>query len=418
MHRFLVVGVAALAALALSAPAGAWTWPADGAVLRPFALGSDPYAGGQHRGVDVAGPEGSRDPRTRRGNRDVRRVAPDARPRRDDPDGGRLCRHARPPRHDRRREGRVRRRRLVDRDDGVERDARACRAERPPRHPARERRRRVRRPARAPSAPSGSRACADRGAGPGTDAGPCPRTQPLRRPRPAHRRTHNRTRPVRRRHLHLPLRRRPRPPRRGSLLPTRRHPLRPDVPTAGSSPATSPDPVRGSSNGARSRAPREGSRGSRSPRRAFRTDGRLRRPTRDRAGPTSPVPVPPCPAIPPPRPPPADEPVPAGAANRGGDRRGRRRLGLRQRVARRERLSRADGIRASDGVRGHSVRSTRPRRTGPGAVGRASWEPRGGDRGRRSDTRDPRRRRARRPARGGVPPRVPRRSGRGPESRP
>ena len=59
MHRFLVVGVAALAALALSAPAGAWTWPADGAVLRPFALGSDPYAGGQHRGVDVAGPEGA-----------------------------------------------------------------------------------------------------------------------------------------------------------------------------------------------------------------------------------------------------------------------------------------------------------------------------------------------------------------------
>jgi hypothetical protein len=59
VHRFLVVGVAALAALALSAPAGAWTWPAEGTVLRPFALGSDPYAGGQHRGVDVAGPEGA-----------------------------------------------------------------------------------------------------------------------------------------------------------------------------------------------------------------------------------------------------------------------------------------------------------------------------------------------------------------------
>ena len=59
MHRFLVAGVAALLALALSAPAGAWTWPADGAVLRPFGLGSDPYAGGQHRGVDVAGPEGA-----------------------------------------------------------------------------------------------------------------------------------------------------------------------------------------------------------------------------------------------------------------------------------------------------------------------------------------------------------------------
>ena len=31
----------------------AWTWPADGPVLRPFALGADPYAGGQHRGVDI-----------------------------------------------------------------------------------------------------------------------------------------------------------------------------------------------------------------------------------------------------------------------------------------------------------------------------------------------------------------------------
>jgi hypothetical protein len=37
-------------------PALAWTWPVDGPVLRPFALGDDPYAGGQHRGVDVAGP--------------------------------------------------------------------------------------------------------------------------------------------------------------------------------------------------------------------------------------------------------------------------------------------------------------------------------------------------------------------------
>ena len=35
-------------------PALAWTWPADGPVLRPFVLGDDPYAGGQHRGVDVA----------------------------------------------------------------------------------------------------------------------------------------------------------------------------------------------------------------------------------------------------------------------------------------------------------------------------------------------------------------------------
>ena len=58
MHRFLVVGVAALAALALSAPAAAWTWPADGSVLRPYGIGADPYAAGQHRGIDVAGPDG------------------------------------------------------------------------------------------------------------------------------------------------------------------------------------------------------------------------------------------------------------------------------------------------------------------------------------------------------------------------
>src|SRR6476620_4348585 len=37
----------------------AWSWPADGDVLRPFALGGDAYAAGQHRGVDVAGSEGS-----------------------------------------------------------------------------------------------------------------------------------------------------------------------------------------------------------------------------------------------------------------------------------------------------------------------------------------------------------------------
>ena len=59
MHRLLVIGVVALAGLVPSAPAAAWTWPADGAVLRPFGLGADPYAGGQHRGIDVAGVEGA-----------------------------------------------------------------------------------------------------------------------------------------------------------------------------------------------------------------------------------------------------------------------------------------------------------------------------------------------------------------------
>jgi hypothetical protein len=41
-------------------PALAWTWPVDGPVLRPFALGNDPYAAGQHRGIDVGAARGSR----------------------------------------------------------------------------------------------------------------------------------------------------------------------------------------------------------------------------------------------------------------------------------------------------------------------------------------------------------------------
>ena len=40
-------------------PALAWTWPVDGPVVRPFKLGDDPYAGGQHRGVDIGAPLGT-----------------------------------------------------------------------------------------------------------------------------------------------------------------------------------------------------------------------------------------------------------------------------------------------------------------------------------------------------------------------
>ena len=59
MHRLLVIGAMSVAALALSGPAYAWSWPADGDVLRPFALAGDAYAAGQHRGIDVAGAAGS-----------------------------------------------------------------------------------------------------------------------------------------------------------------------------------------------------------------------------------------------------------------------------------------------------------------------------------------------------------------------
>ncbi|MDQ3380480.1 MAG: M23 family metallopeptidase, partial [Actinomycetota bacterium] len=40
--------------LTTASGAQAWAWPADGDVLRAFSLGDNPYAGGQHRGVDIA----------------------------------------------------------------------------------------------------------------------------------------------------------------------------------------------------------------------------------------------------------------------------------------------------------------------------------------------------------------------------
>ena len=57
--RKWLAGAVLVVALAAPATAGAWSWPADGAVLRPFNMGSDPYAGGQHRGIDIGGDTGS-----------------------------------------------------------------------------------------------------------------------------------------------------------------------------------------------------------------------------------------------------------------------------------------------------------------------------------------------------------------------
>ncbi len=50
----MCLGVVLSAALVADAPAWAWSWPADGAVLRGFSVGADTYAAGQHRGVDIA----------------------------------------------------------------------------------------------------------------------------------------------------------------------------------------------------------------------------------------------------------------------------------------------------------------------------------------------------------------------------
>ena len=51
---------AVLAALVFTPTAAAWTWPADGPVLQPFLFDpAHPYAGGQHRGIDVGGDSGA-----------------------------------------------------------------------------------------------------------------------------------------------------------------------------------------------------------------------------------------------------------------------------------------------------------------------------------------------------------------------
>src|SRR5262249_58153478 len=56
MRRLLLL----LAAVAIVPLASAWTWPADGPVLRPFSYDPQvPKDPGQHRGIDVAGPAGA-----------------------------------------------------------------------------------------------------------------------------------------------------------------------------------------------------------------------------------------------------------------------------------------------------------------------------------------------------------------------
>ena len=58
MKRVVALLPVLIAFQAGAPPALAWTWPADGPVLRPFVLGDDPYAAAQHRGVDIASPRG------------------------------------------------------------------------------------------------------------------------------------------------------------------------------------------------------------------------------------------------------------------------------------------------------------------------------------------------------------------------
>jgi hypothetical protein len=53
------IAVLAVAALVQAPAAAGWSWPVDGPVLRPFEFGDDPYAAGQHRGIDIGAPPGT-----------------------------------------------------------------------------------------------------------------------------------------------------------------------------------------------------------------------------------------------------------------------------------------------------------------------------------------------------------------------
>ncbi len=60
MQRVVLRAAAVVAALVCTPVAGAWTWPAGGPVLQPFVFDPlHPYAGGQHRGIDVGGDAGA-----------------------------------------------------------------------------------------------------------------------------------------------------------------------------------------------------------------------------------------------------------------------------------------------------------------------------------------------------------------------
>ena len=59
MQRVVLRAAALMAALACAPAAGAWTWPSGGGVVQPFVFDpAHPYAGGQHRGIDVGGDAG------------------------------------------------------------------------------------------------------------------------------------------------------------------------------------------------------------------------------------------------------------------------------------------------------------------------------------------------------------------------
>jgi hypothetical protein len=59
-RRALVTAATLVAVLLTAAPARAdWVWPVRGEVITPYRNGDDPYASGQHRGIDIAADVGT-----------------------------------------------------------------------------------------------------------------------------------------------------------------------------------------------------------------------------------------------------------------------------------------------------------------------------------------------------------------------
>ncbi|MEA2332254.1 MAG: lipoprotein NlpD [Thermoleophilaceae bacterium] len=61
IRRLLLIPAGTLFALLLMAPPAwaDWVWPLRGEVITPYRNGADPYAAGQHRGIDIAGEPGA-----------------------------------------------------------------------------------------------------------------------------------------------------------------------------------------------------------------------------------------------------------------------------------------------------------------------------------------------------------------------
>jgi Peptidase family M23 len=55
----LVLALLLLAPAAEGGEGGRWRWPVHGPVVEHFRLGDDPFAPGQHRGIDIAAPAGT-----------------------------------------------------------------------------------------------------------------------------------------------------------------------------------------------------------------------------------------------------------------------------------------------------------------------------------------------------------------------